>query len=114
MNPEEHLEIMLSDFATDEISSGLEPVWFSMSFERLSDLVSKAEQMQQVREPKRGQGGVKSTRRTRTRKPPSSPADEWMPENADSQLSLGTLHMLARELEYWRLAKEAEGHGSSS
>ncbi|UKZ78688.1 hypothetical protein TrVFT333_006434 [Trichoderma virens FT-333] len=84
----------------DQISSSHESVCFSISFKRLSDLLGKAEQMQKVREPTGGQGGIKSTRKTKKRKLSSSPVDELIPEDEEN--------FLVREIEVLRRAEQAD------
>ncbi|KAK3943624.1 hypothetical protein QBC46DRAFT_27069 [Diplogelasinospora grovesii] len=80
VNHTECLTLSLSDFATDEISSGDEPVSLSIQFGRLADFLAQAEQIHQAREPDNRQG-VKSSRRPKKRRLPSSPAEELRSED---------------------------------
>ena len=75
-NESRYLELMLSDFATDEISSELEPVSLSIPYAQLSVLLNRAEHIHRARESGRGEQGIKSTRRTRKRKRSSTPVDQ--------------------------------------
>lgn len=75
------MELRLSDFATDEISDGYEAISFSISFQRLADFLARAELLRQARETESESRGIRSRRRTRKRKPSSSPADELRPED---------------------------------
>ncbi|KAK4446492.1 hypothetical protein QBC34DRAFT_411313 [Podospora aff. communis PSN243] len=78
---EETLKLSLSDFATDEISSGYGSVHLSISFRQLADFLARAELMRQTREPESESRGIKSRRQTRKRRPSSSPADELRSED---------------------------------
>jgi hypothetical protein len=73
--------LSLSDFAPDEISSGDESSVLSISFKRLAYLLAQAEERGQTRESDDGRQGIKSTRRTKKRRPSSSPAEELRSED---------------------------------
>jgi hypothetical protein len=76
VNVEDHLEINLSDFATDEIFCGDEFAKLYIPFSQLAHFLSRAEEVQDAREPRDGQQGIKSSRQTRKRPLSSSSAEE--------------------------------------
>lgn len=81
MNTGEFLGIRLSDFATDAISDCFKSVSLSIPFERLIELLTRAEQIQQAREPTDGRERIKSTRPTKKRRLSSSSVDELESED---------------------------------
>ncbi|KAK0655458.1 hypothetical protein B0T16DRAFT_397019 [Cercophora newfieldiana] len=81
IDSQDSLQLSLSDFATDEISSGYESTSLSIPFRQLADLLTQAEEMRQAREAESGPRGIRSRRRTRKRKLSSSPADELRSED---------------------------------
>lgn len=72
INPGTCLSLNLRDFATDAIPLNHEPVVLSISYRQLFDDLTRAEEMQSVRD---ADSGAKSTRKTRKRKQSSSPHD---------------------------------------
>lgn len=80
INFSECLVISLGDFATDGISNGHESVSLSVPFDRLFELLDKAEKIQQAREADDGRQKIKSSRR---------PVDELRAEDE--------MHFLSKE-----------------
>lgn len=75
------LGLSLDDFATDEISTNRhfgDSTEVNISYKKLAQLLNRAEEMQESREPTQGSRGhsAKSKRKTRKRKRSSSPLDQ--------------------------------------
>jgi len=75
VNQTHHLQLSLSDFATDEISAGNGPPLRPIPFEQLVNLLARAEDMHQAREPESEGRSIKSARRTKKHRLPSSSPD---------------------------------------
>lgn len=73
---EDRLGIHLSDFATDEIFCGNKSAKLYIPFSQLAQFLSRAEEVQEAREPRKGQQGIKSSRQTRKCPLSSSSAEE--------------------------------------
>jgi hypothetical protein len=90
INHEQNIQINLSDFATDTISSDYEAFTLNIPFAKLFDFLTRAEQIQEAREPDNGQKKVKNKRKTRKRRLSSSPIDELGDEDEASFRGLET------------------------
>jgi hypothetical protein len=73
VNQRESVRFKLSDFAPDQLSAEFQSIEICIKYEKLAELLNRAEQMHQARELR---PGIKSERQTRKRKLSSSPADE--------------------------------------
>ncbi|KAH6868981.1 hypothetical protein B0T10DRAFT_569115 [Thelonectria olida] len=71
-DPDACLTLRLRDFATDELPLSHEHAALSISYGQLHDDLTRAEEMQSVRDPNKG---AKSSRKRKKRKPSSSPRD---------------------------------------
>ncbi|QKX55846.1 uncharacterized protein TRUGW13939_02945 [Talaromyces rugulosus] len=73
VNIKESVRFKLSDFAPDQLSAGFQGIEICIKYEKLAEMLNRAEQMHQARELR---PGIKSERQTRKRKLSSSAADE--------------------------------------
>ncbi|KAI1419244.1 hypothetical protein F5Y12DRAFT_778999 [Xylaria sp. FL1777] len=80
LNKARNIRLMLSDFATDKLCERLNSSAFSISYERLAEVLGQAESMQRTREHGLGQG-VKSDRKTKKRQRPSSSPERLASED---------------------------------
>ena len=71
VNLSHDLRLGLRDFATDKLSEALGSIPLSISYERLAELLNKAEEIQKAREQGPG-GGIKSSRKLKRRRRSSS------------------------------------------
>lgn len=75
MNQAERIRLNLRDFATDEISNIYEPLELCISYEKLANLLDRAEKMHLARELGPSGRSIKSNRKTKKRRRSSSPTD---------------------------------------
>lgn len=75
VNQAERIRLNLRDFATDEISDIYEPLELCISYEKLANLLDRAEKMHLARELGPGGRSIKSNRKTKKRRRSSSPTD---------------------------------------
>ncbi|KAI1839507.1 hypothetical protein JX266_014281, partial [Neoarthrinium moseri] len=83
VNQSAKLDLYLDEFATDALPDKCERILFSMTFEKLAELLDKAEGIHEAREAGQIGKGIRSKPRTRKRKRSSSPVDALRSEDEE-------------------------------